>query len=148
MKRFIMLSLLLLAQTAMAAGINIKVEDAWIRATAPGQQVAGAYMQITSPVNATLLKVQSPVAGRMEIHLMRMNHGVMEMREVQTLALPKGETVKLVPGGFHLMLFDLKQPFKGGETVPIKLIIQMPDKKRETVKVVAQVRALSGQMVH
>lgn len=148
MKRFIMLCLLLLAQTAMAADINIKVEDAWIRATAPGQQVAGAYMQITSPVNATLLKVQSPVAGRMEIHLMRMKHGVMEMREVQTLALPKGETVKLAPGGFHLMLFDLKQPFKEGETVPIKLIIQMPDKKRETVNVVAQVRGLTGQMMH
>lgn len=148
MKRFIMLCLLLLAQTAMAADINIKVEDAWIRATAPGQQVAGAYMLITSPVNATLMKVQSPAAGRMEIHLMRMNHGVMEMREVGTLALPKGETVKLAPGGFHLMLFDLKQPFKEGETVPIKLIIQTADKKRETVNVVAQVRGLTGQMMH
>ncbi|MHB1331791.1 MAG: copper chaperone PCu(A)C [Sulfuriferula sp.] len=146
MKRLIMLGLLLLAQTAMAA--DVKVDNAWIRATAPGQQVAGAYMQITSPVNATLMKVQSPAAGRMEIHLMRMNHGVMEMREVGTLALPKGETVKLAPGGFHLMLFDLKQPFKEGETVPIKLIIQMADKKRETVNVVAQVRGLSGQMMH
>ncbi|MHB1176365.1 MAG: copper chaperone PCu(A)C [Sulfuriferula sp.] len=146
MKRFIMLGLLLLAQTAMAA--NIKVENAWMRATAPGQQVAGAYMQIASPVNATLVKVQSPAAGRMEIHLMGMNHGVMEMREVGTLALPKGETVKLAPGGFHLMLFDLKQPFKEGETVPIKLIIQTADKKRETVNVVAQVRGLGGQTMH
>ncbi|MHB1245842.1 MAG: copper chaperone PCu(A)C [Sulfuriferula sp.] len=146
MKRLIMLGLLLLAQAAMAA--DVKVDNAWIRATAPGQQVAGAYMQITSPVNATLMKVQSPAAGRMEIHLMRMNHGVMEMREVGTLALPKGETVKLAPGGFHLMLFDLKQPFKEGETVPIKLIIQTADKKRETVNVVAQVRGLSGQMMH
>lgn len=146
MKRLIMLGLLLLAQTAIAA--DVKVDNAWIRATAPGQQVAGAYMQITSPVNATLMKVQSPAAGRMEIHLMRMNHGVMEMREVGTLALPKGETVKLAPGGFHLMLFDLKQPFKEGETVPIKLIIQTADKKRETVNVVAQVRGLSGQMMH
>lgn len=146
MKQFILLGLLLLAHTAMAA--NVKVTNVWMRATAPGQQVAGAYMDIASPVNATLIKIQSPAAGRMEIHLMQMNHGVMEMREVKTLALPKGKTVKLAPGGFHLMLFDFKQPFKAGEMVPIKLFIETADKKQETVNVVAEVRDLNGQMMH
>lgn len=145
MKQFILLGLLL-AHTAMAA--NVKVANVWMRATAPGQQVAGAYMDITSPVNAALIKVQSPAAGRMEIHLMQMNHGVMEMREVKTLALPKGKTVKLAPGGFHLMLFDFKQPFKAGEMVPITLFIETADKKQETVNVVAEVRDLNGQMMH
>jgi copper(I)-binding protein len=134
MKQFILLGLLLLAHTAMAA--NVKVTNVWMRATVPGQQVAGAYMDIASPVNATLIKVQSPAAGRME------------MREVKTLALPKGKTVKLAPGGFHLMLFDFKQPFKAGETVPIRLLIETADKKQETVNVVAEVRDLNGQMMH
>lgn len=146
MKRCAMLGLALLAQTAMAA--DVKVENVWMRATAPGQQVAGAYMDITSPENAKLVDAQSPAAGSMEIHLMRMNHGVMEMREIKALSLPKGKTVKLAPGGFHLMLFDLKQPFKTGETVPIKLTIETANKKRETVEVTAQVRDLGGQMMH
>lgn len=146
MRRFGILALAFMAQGAMAAGVSI--ENVWMRATVPGQQVAGAYMDITSPVNARLVGVQSPAAGSMEIHFMRMNHGVMEMREVKALPLPKGKTVKLAPGGFHLMLFDLKQPFKTGATVPIKLTIETADKKRETVDVTAQVRDLSGQMMH
>ncbi|HUW27149.1 MAG TPA: copper chaperone PCu(A)C [Sulfuriferula sp.] len=146
MKRCAMLGLALLAQTAMAA--DVKVENVWMRATVPGQQVAGAYMDITSPENARLVGVQSPAAGSMEIHLMRMHHGVMEMREIKVLPLPKGKTVKLAPGGFHLMLFDLKQSFKTGETVPIKLTIETANKKRETVEVTAQVRDLNGQMMH
>ncbi len=146
MKRLGILALVFMAQGAMAAGVSI--ENVWIRATVPGQQVAGAYMDITSSANAKLVGARSPAAGNMEIHLMRMNHGVMEMREVKTLTLPKGKTVKLAPGGFHLMLFDLKQPFKTGETVPIKLTIETANKKRETVEVTAQVRDPSGQMMH
>ncbi len=146
MKQFAMLGLALLVQTAMAA--DVKVENVWMRATAPGQQVAGAYMDITSPDNARLVGAQSTAAGSMEIHLMRMNHGVMEMREIKALPLPKGKTVKLAPGGFHLMLFDLKQPFKTGETVPIKLTIETANNKRETVEVTAQVRDLGSQMMH
>ncbi len=110
MKRLGILALVFMAQGAMAAGVSI--ENVWIRATVPDQQVAGAYMEITSPVNARLVGAQSPAAGSMEIHFMRMNHGVMEMREIKALPLPKGKTVTLAPGGFHLMLFDLKQPFK------------------------------------
>ena len=146
MKRLGILALVFMAQGAMAAGVSI--ENVWIRATVPGQQVAGAYMDITSPANAKLVGARSPAAGSMEIHFMRMNHGVMEMREVKTLPLPKGKTVKLAPGGFHLMLFDLKQPFKAGETVPIKLTIETANKKRENVDVTAQVRDLNGQMMH
>ena len=146
MRRFWVLALAFIAQGAMASGLSI--ENVWMRATVPGQQVAGAYMDITSPVNARLLGARSPAAGSMEIHFMRMDHGVMEMREVKTLPLPKGKTVKLAPGGYHLMLFDLKQPFKTGATVPIKLTIETADKKRETVEVAAQVRSLSGEMMH
>jgi len=146
MKRMAILAFALLAQSTWAA--DIKVDNAWLRATVPGQQVAGAFMDITSPVNAKLVSAESSVAGSMEMHSMSMKNGVMEMREIKVLPLPKGKLVKLAPGGFHLMLFDLKQPMKVGEIVPIKLTIETADKKREVVEVNAQVRDMSGSMSH
>ena len=146
MKRMAILAFALLAQSAWAA--DIKVDNSWLRATVPGQQVAGAFMDITSPVNAKLISAESSVAGSMEMHSMSMKNGVMEMREIKVLPLPKGKLVKLAPGGFHLMLFDLKQPMKVGEIVPIKLTIETADKKREVVEVNAQVRDMSGSMSH
>lgn len=146
MKRFVLLTFALIAQGAMAAGVS--VDNAWMRATAPGQQVAGAYLDITSPADATLVGAQSPAAGSIEMHTMRMDNGVMEMREIKSLALPGNKTVKLAPGGVHLMLLDLRQPFKAGERVPIRLTFETARKKRETVEVTAQVRDLGGQMMH
>ena len=146
MKRMAILAFALLAQSAWAA--DIKVDNAWLRATVPGQQVAGAFMNITSPINAKLVSAESRVAGSMEVHSMSMKNGVMEMREIKVLPLPKGKLVKLAPGGFHLMLFDLKQPMKVGEIVPIKLTIETADKKREVVEVNAQVRNMSDSMSH
>lgn len=146
MKRMTILAFALLAQSAWAT--DIKVDNAWLRATVPGQQVAGAFMDITSPVNAKLIGAKSDVAGSMEMHSMSMKNGVMEMREIKTLPLPKGKLVKLSPGGFHLMLFDLKQPMKAGEIVPIKLTIETANKKQEIIEVKAQVRDMQGGMMH
>lgn len=146
MKRFVLLTLALIAPGAMAAGVS--VDNAWMRATAPGQQVAGAYLDITSPADATLVGARSPAAGSVEMHTMRIDNGVMEMREIKSLALPGNKTVKLAPGGVHLMLLDLRQPFKAGERVPIRLTFETAGKKRETVEVTAQVRDLGGQMMH
>jgi hypothetical protein len=146
MKYLTLLALALLSHSALAA--DVKVTNAWVRATVPGQQVAGAFMEITSPANATLVGANSNAAGSMELHTMNMNNGVMEMREIKVLPLPKGKLVKLMPGGFHLMMFDLKQPMKAGEIVPISLTIETADKKRETIKVKAQVRDMHSQMMH
>ena len=146
MKRMTILAFALLAHSAWAT--DVKVSNAWLRATVPGQQVAGAFMDITSPVNASLIGAKSDVAGSMEVHSMSMKNGVMEMREIKALPLPKAKLVKLSPGTFHLMLFDLKQPMKAGELVPIQLIIETADKKHEVVKVNALVRDMSGAMAH
>ena len=146
MKRIAILTFALLAHSAWAA--DIKVENAWIRAPVPGQQVAGALMTITSPEKAMLTGAQSSAAGNMEVHTMNMNNGVMEMREIKVLPLPKGKPVKLSPGGFHLMLFDLKQPMKVGEIVPIKLTIETENKKPQVIEVKAQVRDMQGGMMH
>jgi copper(I)-binding protein len=71
-----------------------------------------------------------------------MKNDLMTMRAVPSVALPAGKQVRFAPGGYHIMLMDLKQPVKNGESVPIRLTLEYPDKKRETIEVSAQVRGL------
>ncbi|MGH8743808.1 MAG: copper chaperone PCu(A)C [Burkholderiales bacterium] len=126
--------------TILYAADEIKVAQAWARATAPGQQIAGAYLQITSAVPAKLIAASSPVAGRVEIHSMRMENGVMKMRQLQSLDLPAQHAVKLEPGGLHLMLLDLKAPLKPGDRVPLRLTVQRANQSRLEMEVRAEVR--------
>ena len=100
----------------------IRAEQPWARATAPQQKVGGAYVTLTSPANDALIGGSSPVAGRVEVHEMRMEDTIMRMRELPDgLTLPAGQAVALTPGGFHIMLLDLKQPLVAGQTVPVQL---------------------------
>jgi copper(I)-binding protein len=85
----------------------------------------------------------SPVAGVVEIHEMAMDGNVMKMRAIPGLTLPAGQPVELKPGGFHVMLMDLKQALQPGQTVPITLVIEGAGGQRETVQVSASVRALN-----
>lgn len=111
----------LISFSSLAADDLVKISQAWARATMPGQEVGAAYMHLQSPVDATLTEASSPAADSIEIHKMAMNNGVMEMRMMETLPLPAGQAVKLEPGGFHLMLFDLKHPLKAGEQLMLTL---------------------------
>ena len=100
----------------------IRAEQAWARATAPQQKVGGAYVTLLSPADDRLVGVSSPIAGRAEVHEMRMDGNVMRMREVEGgLALPAGKVVALAPGGYHIMLMDLKQPLVAGQVIPMQL---------------------------
>lgn len=124
MKFFHSIALALLVLTALPAqssGDQVRIEGAWARATVPGQEVGAAYMRLTSQGDLTLIKVESPAADFVEIHKMSMNNGTMEMRMLEELKLPAGQTVKLEPGGFHLMLIDLKEPLKDGGKVGVTL---------------------------
>ena len=101
---------------------NIKIEDAYTRATAPGQQVAGGFLKIDNKGNADqLLGASSPAAGEVQLHEMAMDGNVMKMRQVKDIPVPAGGTVELKPGGYHLMFMNLKGPFVAGQTVPVKL---------------------------
>ena len=106
------------AQTATA---TIKVEGAWARATVPGQKGTGAIMNITAKDSTRLVGVSSPAAGVAEVHEMKMDGDVMKMRAVAGLDLPAGQTVSLKPGGYHVMLMDLKAPLMKDSTVPVTL---------------------------
>jgi len=133
----------LVAQAAWAA--NISVTDAWARATMPGQPVSGAYMQIQADADARLLSVSSSVVPRVEVHEMNMDGGVMRMREVKSIELPKGKTVSLEPGGFHIMLMNLKKPIAAGDVIPLTLIVESGGKQQKVeVKAVARAMNMGG----
>jgi copper(I)-binding protein len=99
-------------------------------------------MQLTASESATLVAVESPVAGSVQIHEMKMENDVMQMRAISRLDLPAGKSVELKPGGYHVMLMDLKQPLKKGVAVPIKLRFEGKDKTFKTIEIQAQVREL------
>lgn len=139
MKMHALLVSALLMAPALADGI--KVENAWIREPAPGQTVVGGFMDITSEKNASVVKAASPVVGTVELHEMKMQGDVMQMREVKAIELPAGETVKLEPGGLHLMLYNPMKPLKAGDKVPVVLTVKTGDKLEE-VSATAEVRAM------
>jgi copper(I)-binding protein len=103
---------------------DLVISQAWTRATPNGATVAGGYLTIenkgTTPDR--LVNGSADIAGKFEIHEMAMNNGVMTMRPRDTgLAIEPGKTVKLAPGGYHLMIMGLKGPLKQGDKVPVTL---------------------------
>ena len=144
MKRVNFAAALVLVATAAPVWAQVTVSQPWVRGTVQGQKASGAFMQLKSAEGATLVAAQSPVAGVVEIHEMRMESNVMRMRAIPKLELPAGQTVELKPGGYHVMLMDLKQPLKKGDTVPITLKLQGKDGKPQEVEVKAEVRDLAA----
>lgn len=122
---------------ALSAGLvyaqTVDVKDAWVRAAVPGQSGTGAFMNITAKDGAKLVGVSSPVAGVAEVHEMKMDNDVMRMRAIPALDLPAGKTVALKPGGYHVMLMELKQALPQGGTVPLTLTLR--DAKGQESKV-------------
>lgn len=106
------------------APVAVKVEQAWVRPSVPGQQGTGGYMLLTARQGLRLVGVSSPAAGVAEVHEMKMEGDVMTMRPLGVLDLPAGKTVELKPGGLHLMLMDLKQPLAAGSSVPLTLLLK------------------------
>jgi copper(I)-binding protein len=134
--------LLALTLTHMAhAAENVRVKDAWVRLPPPGAKIVGAYLTLEAKQPMTLTGAKSPAAGSVELHTMSMNNGVMQMRQIPSIALEPGKPVKLEPGGLHLMLIELKKPLKAGDIVQIDLDLSPRKGKRETLRVPAVVRA-------
>jgi hypothetical protein len=148
--RAIALPLLLAAAPALA---QVEVKDAWVRGTVATQTATGAFMRLTASEDARLVDAKSPVAGAVEIHEMRMDGNVMRMRAVKGLDLPAGRAVELKPGGYHVMLMELKQPLKEGESVPLSITVETKAGKRTTIDLSAPVKAVTapasgGSMQH
>lgn len=131
------------AGLAGAQGDAVAVKDAWARATVPGQKGTGAFMTLTARDGARVTGAASPVAGVVEIHEMKMEGDVMRMRPVSVLELPAGKAVELKPGGYHVMLLDLKQPLKVGDRIPLELRLETKDGQKVTLPLQVDVRAQS-----
>lgn len=127
---------------APLAHAQTTVTDPWVRGTVAQQKATGMFAKISSAQGGRLVAASSLAAGVVEIHEMSMDGNVMRMRAVDALDLPAGKTVALEPGGYHVMLIDLVQPLAAGQTVPVTLVVEGADGKRETVEVQAPVRAL------
>ena len=123
--RFAMSAAILLNMSVVAVAQQFKansivIERPWTRATPAGAKVAGGYMTITNTGSEPdrLIGGVLPQAGRFEVHDMKMNGNVMQMREVQGgLEIKPGQKVELNPGGSHLMFMQLREPLKQGETL-------------------------------
>jgi len=107
------------------------IEHPWSRATPKGASVAGGYLKITNTGAAPdrLLGGSAEIARRFEIHEMRMDGGVMQMRELPNgLEIPPGATVELKPGSFHVMMMGLSKGAAGGERVKASLTFEKAGK--------------------
>lgn len=131
---------ILFAMSAAAADSGVIVSGATARATAPGQDSGSIQFSITSKKEAKLVSITSPAAGAVEIHSMAHEGGKMKMRAVEFLSLPAGKEVDLGKSGNHVMLLNLKQPLKAGDSVPFTLTVQFADKRKVTVDGKAEVR--------
>ena len=138
-----MLSLASVRAEDIKAG-DLVISQAWSRATPGGAKIAGGYLTIENK-GATadrLIGGSADIAGKVEVHEMAMNNGVMTMRPLDKgLAIEPGKTVKLAPGGYHLMVTDLKSPLKQGDKVPVTLEFEKAGK----VKVSFDVQGVGAQ---
>ncbi|MGY8664877.1 copper chaperone PCu(A)C [Bradyrhizobium sp. UFLA05-109] len=119
---------------------DLVITQAWSRATPGGAKVAGGYLTIENKGIAPdrLISVSAEIAGKIEVHEMAMDNGVMKMRPLDKgLAIEPGKTVKLAPGGYHLMMQELKGPLKQGDKVPVTLQFEKAGKIAVTLDVQA-----------
>ena len=121
--------------------VPIRMVDPWVRATVAGQNSAAGYIEFHSAKLIRLVKVTSPQAGNVQIHIMSHDNGVMRMSELAALDIPANETVKLEPNRMHLMLNDLKVPLVAGDEATLSFTFEFPDKSTLQLNALAEIRA-------
>ena len=136
----VVLAVFLASLLSGAAWAQVDVKGAWARPAVAGQSGTGAFMQLRSADGARVVGVASTVANVVEIHEMKMEGSVMRMRAVPVLDLPAGKAVDLKPGGYHVMLMDLKRVLQAGEKFTVELRIERKDKSLVSQPVEVEVR--------
>lgn len=113
----------LLPAASRAADTAISITDAYAPASLSGSMMAAGFMRITnhSQTDCSLRGVSGDASDAIELHETSDEHGVMKMRKVDMLPIPKGQTISLQSGGLHLMFIGLHKPFTAGETVSVTL---------------------------
>ena len=106
------------------AQAQVEITDAWVRATGQGQKATGAFMNLTAKKATRLVGIKTDAAAVAEVHEMTMDKDVMRMRPIPVLDLPAGQTVSLKPGGYHVMLMNLKEPLPVDSHVQLTLLFE------------------------
>jgi periplasmic copper chaperone A len=117
---------------------DLVISQAWSRATPNGAKIGTGYFTIENKGTTAdkLVGVSGDISGKIEVHEMSMNNGVMKMRPVEGgVAIDPGKTVKLAPNGYHLMIMDLKGPLKQGDKLPLTLQFEKAGKVAVTLDV-------------
>ena len=125
----------------------VAVHDGWARETIGGVAVSAGYARIENGTGRAvrLVGAETPAAGRIEIHNVIDDNGVMRMREVAGgLDIPAGGSVALRPGGYHMMLLDLARPLRAGETIPVTLRFDTGDPLQAEFTVRSAAEAAGG----
>jgi copper(I)-binding protein len=132
------LGILLGWSAAMAE--DFSVTNAWAKAPAPGQQVIGVYFTLQSERGGALVRVSSPLAKAAEMHFSQVANGVMEMRPVDRIDVPPGQTVTLAPSGTHVMLMDVSKKLVAGDRISMVATFENYRKKKVQVMFKALVK--------
>lgn len=108
---------------SIPASAQIEIENPWSRVTPPGVKIAAGYMVIRNKSSTPdrLIGASSPLAARVETHVTVKDGDIMRMRPVKGYDIPANGSFELKAGGPHLMLVDIKQPFKEGDKIPLTL---------------------------
>jgi len=132
----------LLAMVSVPAWAQVTVENPWARATPPGAKIAAGYMTVRNAAAAPdhLVSASSPAAEKVETHVTAKDGDIFKMREVKGYDIPAQGSFELKPGGAHLMLVNIKAPFKEGERIPLVLKFARAGEVRTEL----QVQAIGG----
>jgi copper(I)-binding protein len=120
---------------ALAQQGGVHVENAWSRAAMQGRTGVVYLTIVDQGAPDRLIAVASPVAGQAQLHQSFNDHGIAKMRDVGALSVAPGKPVTLAPNGYHVMLMDLKQPLKQGDTFPVTLTFEKAGQVTVTVTV-------------
>jgi len=130
---------LMLVSCGSPAGSEIKVDNVWARATAPGQTSAAVYATIKNEggTGDRLLAASSARAAHAMLHEGAMENGIARMRMVERIDLPPGELIELKPGGGHIMLTGVAEPLNAGQDVTLRLRFEKSGEIAVPVTIVA-----------
>lgn len=126
-----------------ASGAAVIAQDAWARATMPGQAVGGIFFTLQSGAKAAIVEARCICAEGVQIHETLDQKGVARMVQRARVELPAGKRVQFKPGGLHVMLFGLKAPLKAGQHLPLVLSVE-EDGKTTQLNVDVVVRAMAA----
>lgn len=136
--KFLLSLFFLFTSLNLFANADIEILNPKIRLTPPGGTITAMFVNIVNHTDTDLklIKVAGEFAKNFELHNMEMIDGKMKMRSVDFILLKKNSTTELKSGGLHIMIFDLKNPLKAGETHHLKLTLD--NKKEIEVKAIVE----------